>query len=372
MSDLQQGLCATRSSDYTTNGRTTSDDCPGFTVPRSLSAQKRKIVLHFDLNNTILVSDAITKQGTVAALDYFLSTVTWGRMTKGKWEWVSESPSLHSPSERAVTFYTQFGRVAGFTTASPGRRFRKFLEEHLKLLLWPADVPADKDFSVKGEDGRLYHWILPSFFQLLQDFTSQGIEFAIWFRTFGSDLPRVLNCVRRALEQGQHPLFPFLSELKLTVNTRPGQIRCSSKGVILTRGEERVLTQSGERNVYQYLSALHGLSGFQDHFNWWERNAYSISGGKPIWIDPFDSTVQHIFIDDNIRQDDDCTIVHPKVFLDPESSETRRASTSELYDLCLIQNDLLKAISDSNYFTERIQICMENYDSNIRQQLNQG
>lgn len=44
----------------------------------------RKIVLHFDLNNTILVSDAVTRQGTVAALEYFLSTVTWGRMAKGK------------------------------------------------------------------------------------------------------------------------------------------------------------------------------------------------------------------------------------------------------------------------------------------------
>ncbi len=44
----------------------------------------RRIVLHFDLNNTVLVSDAVTGQGTVAALEYFLSTVTWGRMTKCK------------------------------------------------------------------------------------------------------------------------------------------------------------------------------------------------------------------------------------------------------------------------------------------------
>lgn len=36
-------------------------------------------------------------------------------------------------------------------------------------------------------------------------------------------------------------------------------------------------------------------------------------GGKPLWIDPFDSTIQHIFIDDNIRQNNDDTIVHPKV-----------------------------------------------------------
>lgn len=51
---------------------------------KSLSRRTgKKLVLHFDLNNTILVSDAVTRQGTVAALEYFLSTVTWGCMTKG-------------------------------------------------------------------------------------------------------------------------------------------------------------------------------------------------------------------------------------------------------------------------------------------------
>lgn len=62
----------------------TSD--PAVTVPRGLwttnHEQRKKIVLHIDLNNTILVSDAVTSQGTVAALDYFLTTVTWGKMNK--------------------------------------------------------------------------------------------------------------------------------------------------------------------------------------------------------------------------------------------------------------------------------------------------
>lgn len=54
------------------------------TVPRELSSpnRSRKLILHVDLNNTILISDAVTSQGTVAALDYFLTTVTWGRMSK--------------------------------------------------------------------------------------------------------------------------------------------------------------------------------------------------------------------------------------------------------------------------------------------------
>ncbi|KAK2825319.1 hypothetical protein Q7C36_019246 [Tachysurus vachellii] len=287
----------------------------------------------------------------------------------GKWEWMCESPSLLPPCKDAVSYYSQFGRVVGFTTVGPGRRFRKVLEEHLNLLRWPSDLPAHKELSVKGEDGKLYHWILPSFFHLLQDLASQGIEFSIFFRTFGTDLPRLLKVVRQVLEHGTHPLFSVLPELKLSVDTTPGQIRCNTKGVILIHGDLRISTQDGERNLYRFLSSSQGLGGFQDQFNWWAQNTYSIMGGKPMWIDPFDSTIQHIFIDDNIRQNNDDTIVHPKVFLDPESSETRTASTSELYDLCLIQTDLLRAISEPSYFTERILICMENYEKNLRQQL---
>lgn len=45
-----------------------------------LSPKKRKLILHIDLNNTILVSDAVTKQDPSAALNYYLSTVTWGKL----------------------------------------------------------------------------------------------------------------------------------------------------------------------------------------------------------------------------------------------------------------------------------------------------
>lgn len=53
-------------------------------VPLSLTvlnAKKRKLVLHIDLNNTILVSDAVTNQDPRAALNYYLSTVTWGKIS---------------------------------------------------------------------------------------------------------------------------------------------------------------------------------------------------------------------------------------------------------------------------------------------------
>lgn len=86
-----QNSCETHktSIDCRTNGGIAQENSDGaddqsLSVSRLLLVRKKKIVLHIDLNNTILVSDAVTKQGTVAALEYFLSTVTWGRMSKGE------------------------------------------------------------------------------------------------------------------------------------------------------------------------------------------------------------------------------------------------------------------------------------------------
>lgn len=115
-----------------------------------------------------------------------------------------------------MTYYSKFGRVADFTRTSPGQKFKGVLEEHLAMLRWPAGQEEDRELAVRGEDGQLYHWILPSFFQLLQDLVAQGTEFAIVFRTFGTDLPNVLGTMHRVLTQGPHPLFPNLPTLKVS------------------------------------------------------------------------------------------------------------------------------------------------------------
>ena len=173
-----------------------------------------------------------------------------------------EAPSLSPPCNDAVSYYSKFGRVAGFTSAGPGRKFRGVLEEHLALLRWPADLPEDKELSVRGEDGHLYHWILPSFFQLLQDLASQGRDFAILFRTFGTDLPRVLSVVRRALIQGTHPLFPDLPALKVGPRRKTVCSPCVNEahhnecvGVLhsIGEGEVRCMKQSCAETVMSVL-----------------------------------------------------------------------------------------------------------------------
>lgn len=71
----------------------------------------------------------------------FTKPLALPHLSAGKWEWLSDSPSLLPPCDGAVSYYSQFGRVPGFTSAA-GRRFRGVLDEHLNLLRWPEGVKA--------------------------------------------------------------------------------------------------------------------------------------------------------------------------------------------------------------------------------------
>ena len=57
-----------------------------------------------------------------------------------------------------------------------------------------------------------------------------------------------------------------------------------------------------------------------------------------------------------------CAALSPQVFSELGSSSPRRAPTSELYDVCLVQNDLLEAIANEDYFLRCVRRCEENYD----------
>ncbi|XP_019360429.1 PREDICTED: uncharacterized protein LOC109289026 isoform X2 [Gavialis gangeticus] len=322
--------------------------------------RRRKLVLHVDVNNTVVVADAVTGQGPRAALNAFLSAAAWGRRAPdGAWQWLSEVPSLRPPCPGAVSYSSAHGRDPHFADSPQGSRFQGVLRQHLRLLAWPG--APHEGLSVRGEGGRRYHLVLPAFLRLLDTLHRDGRRFAVVFRTFGTDLPCVLRALRCAL-QGQHPGFPALRGLPLPVDASVGRIRCSEQEVVLCRGHTRLSTQDNARALYSFFSAAEGLSGFQDHFDWWARNHFSCQGGKPLWIDPHDPDVHHICIDDNIRLDDSDTIVCPQVFSEPGGSCLRLAPTSELYGVCLVQTDLLEAIADEDYFLRCVRQCEENYE----------
>lgn len=91
--------------------------------------QKSKGVVYFNVHVKILEIDPPLSSCLLCCHCFYTGT----------WEWLSDSPSLLPPCSEAVSYYSQFGRIPGFTSGA-GRRFRKVLDEHLDLLCWPDGV----------------------------------------------------------------------------------------------------------------------------------------------------------------------------------------------------------------------------------------
>ena len=79
-------------------GASPRDRSPVDRIPRSPrldgSGRRRKLVLHVDLRNTILVADSVTNVAVEQALNAFLTGATWGYEKDGLWEWHSDVPSV--------------------------------------------------------------------------------------------------------------------------------------------------------------------------------------------------------------------------------------------------------------------------------------
>lgn len=226
------------------------------------------MVLHFDLNRTILMSDAAGGRSVEDVVNYLLTEVTWGttkRMEDGEMEWVCASvqPSSTRPNEAQahgneewMTYKAfvdqvypyknlkeesekengmdsasvkQFNKKAKanrtalqskFTNpGAPGRAVLSYFQELMKELHFPngeirehakalATGLPDSRLKDAWSNGRYY--LLPSFLRFLYHVADSGNSddlISLVFRTFGDDALLVAQELE-ILSTGKHPLFP--------------------------------------------------------------------------------------------------------------------------------------------------------------------
>lgn len=367
----------------------TGSGCNGFAGGGTKS---RKLVLHFDIRNTILVADSVTKVNMEQALNTFLTGVTWGRSDGDRWVWLSDVPSLGPPCPGAITYYKYLeGQLArdsedrarlrqatgDFTQTDLGMKFRSHFVKHLKLLEWHHEdggtAASDQRLTMVGPGNHRYHYLLPSFVRLISRLHADGREFAVVLRTYGMDASNVLRCIRHIVA-GNHPLVP--QGLPISVDGTPGAIRRLVDGRIRCerygKTEETVPTRKtiykSEREIYKLLSGSSGILGFVDDFCHWQSNGYGHRAGKPLWVDPRDDRVQHIFFDDNIRVSADDSIVDVRLPTPDRRGFESVVDAEEMASFenaCLVQADLLQIITDLDYFVDKVKACEVNYNNLI-------
>ncbi|KAK7102551.1 uncharacterized protein [Littorina saxatilis] len=361
-------------------------------IPRSPrldgSGRRKKLVLHVDLRNTILVSDSVTNVAVEQALNAFLTGATWGQVDKGMWTWYSDQPSITPPAPGQITYYKFLERLlvrtpsertalrlatGDFTSTPIGKDFREHFDRHLLNLTWDYPVGEkggggeSQPLTMHGAGGKHYHYILEGLYRLLHHLVETRRDFSLVIRTYGLDAPNALASLAYGIK-GNHP--GFKRALNVPVNKQTGSIRRPKEDVIVMEAyrpdssTELLAKLTHERDIYRFLSRSQGISGYKDDFLYWQNNGYNHHAGKPLWIDPHDRQHQHIIFDDNFRALDEDSIVDVRVFSQEEATRAYslgKTQLSYLEDVCLVQADLLTSIDDKDYFLRKVELCEANY-----------
>ena len=347
--------------------------------------KERKLILHFDIRNTVLVADSVTNVCVEQALNSFLTGVTWGHEdSDGRWQWHSDQLSLTPPAPNVITYYkhlekkfvknttdrTQLRLATGdFSQSDIGRHFHPHFQNHLELLKWRHEFNRDSHdiLTMSGKDGQQYNYIVPAVYKCIHYLIQNQRDFAIVFRTFGLDAPNVIRSLTHGLK-GNHPGFP--EPVHLPVDTNIGTVkRGADTPTVCSLTGPNNNSFTGDRDIYDMLCQRVGISGFRDDVHYWLENNYHHNTSKPHIIDPFDPNVHHIFFDDNFRPFEEDSIIDVRLFETRGAREARSLSNMELAqfeNVCLVQADLLRCIEDEDYYVDRINQCESNYSKFLK------
>lgn len=197
------------------------------------------LVLHVDVNKTIVIADPVAGKNVSDMLNSILAENAWGRvLTEGeekKWVLAEEclTPTLSPPAKGLVNYHDyieelypfpcyapqqttserqavlrevkrrRHQRVNKFThPGEPGEKFGHFysqLENALRVECLDAVSPCTE---------RPFHYVLPSFFKLLSTLHDRKRDFVIVFRSFGTDIPRVTEAVTQYCQGNFQHLNP--------------------------------------------------------------------------------------------------------------------------------------------------------------------
>ncbi|CAG9326290.1 unnamed protein product [Blepharisma stoltei] len=229
---------------------------------------KRRLILHMDMNNTVIMKDEANGYSLDFTLSKILASECWGNIVEKEgakiWKlnfnqlsFLRPDPALVSYDEFADMQYPQktpeeepdparrqvlnkenkisyCKLISEFTLpGKPGYKFKSLFDKMQRCLSIPKPIcddygliPTDeeekkeedteeKKIVITDEEDRdiikqLFYggkWLLiPSFYRMIQELKKSKREFSIVFRTFGSELSNVIDEFNLFCK-GNHPLF---------------------------------------------------------------------------------------------------------------------------------------------------------------------
>jgi len=290
-------------------------------MPTSSTTTKSKphLVLHFDINETILVGDEAGGDTRQDCFNKMLAKSAFVQLPPGvssssleetkscvPTHWWDGTPIQEEYDETTVKapppLHTEWvwpdGCCPYYRTAYK-KRSKTFVQHHGSLYRGTFDKLRA---AFPDDQHDLFSHILPAFFYTLQHLPAHC---TVVLRTFGTDLPDIAQAIS-AFARGQHPHHAgytndaLVLEKDALVQGRWARINGDNRqGFVyqLWRDDDTMLA-SGDAQVLDFLHS-HTICGIQDHYEHWNDHGNEPWSGKPVWV-PNDAKNHHILFDDNM------------------------------------------------------------------------
>jgi hypothetical protein len=202
-----------------------------------------RLVLHLDVNKTLIMADPASQKAMPDVLNDIISEIFYGKIDEESNDWVpvtdkpmpSEPPPNGADGQPLINYYDYLNKVipgddhrnertrrkAKFTEpGQPGYIYRHYYEKLEACLRFPqtttpstaTDIDTNTDTETashthKNSSSEKFHYLVPSFLNLLKHLHDTRRQFTLVFRTYGQDLPELVTHFDEFCE-GKHPLYP--------------------------------------------------------------------------------------------------------------------------------------------------------------------
>jgi hypothetical protein len=287
------------------------------------------LILHFDVNKTLIASDKTENKSVEDVINELLS-----KKHSAYWDETQREP---------LTFEAYVNRIL-----LPGDEHNIQLKfERLAYLIHFIDYLRERQHPLYSTVVEEFNLVLetmkkgqgnvfPSFYHLISELNQRGLSYTIFLRSFGKEVFEIEHEINSVANQ----LF-----------TIDGVFQA---GILHLNGREAL---SGAAAIYQFFSSKeHGV--IRDDWSYWVKGKMEASYGKPFYIDQEDKTILTLFFDDNVkRNSNEKNIVAP---LDSKTGEFL-SITQLIQSKQIIPVNTLEAILNERYFIEHVEGALQIY-----------
>lgn len=275
----------------------------------------QKLVLHFDVNKTIIATDRVQNKGLEESVNSILAKnmyYTWNGIDHESYyayatkKLMASNPKLSPVSEEFKLKRSEL--ITGFFVGPYPQFWCEYVQSKKRILkLLSADELV----------------VFPSFFKLINWLEAEFKDrYVIYLRTFGTDLPEIMPIIEK--------------------NT-------SLRFAGLAAFDGRYLAVASEySSLTDFFYASNQHYGIQDDYAFWQASAFTVVGAKLFPVDPYNKEIISMFFDDNAN-DSVKPIISP-MFPNGELLDTQELIRSGH----IVPVNTKEAILNTNYFIEKV------------------